>query len=444
MANTSHVPAVDRLTTRTRVGYALGSLSTGAFGTVPGLLLLPYLTDTLAVPASVAGLLVLLPKAWDVVFNPIAGRISDRTTGRLGARRPYLLYGGIALAIFFAALFAGPDTGSPTVDALYVAFVFVLCATAFAFFQVPYNALPAELTTSPTERTSLTAWRIAVLAIAILISGAGAPAVRDAFGDADAAAGYRVMGIAVGVVILVGAVGVFVGIARSRVAPPMPSVAGWRETVAAVRACPPFRILLIAFVVQAAGIATLLAGVDYLARVALGDKAWQPALFAAFVAPALLVMPVWQRVGARRGKRFGYVVSTYVFAVGMVGALFARVLPPVAIVLFVAAAGIGYAGMQVFPLSLLADVIGAEEERTGQVRAGVFAGVWTAGETLSFALGPGLYGLILSAGGYVSSSGEEVTQPGSAVVAVVVGVALVPLVFALVALPLLRRKGLLS
>jgi GPH family glycoside/pentoside/hexuronide:cation symporter len=185
--------------------------------------------------------------------------------------------------------------------------------------------------------------------------------------------------------------------------------------------------------------------VDYLARVALGDKSWQPALFAAFVAPALLVMPVWQRVGARHGKRFGYVLSTYVFAVGMGGVLFARVLPPVAIVLFVAAAGIGYAGLQVFPLSLLADVIGAEEKRTGQVRAGVFAGVWTAGETLSFALGPGLYGLILSAGGYVSSSaGEEVVQPGSAVVAVVVGVALVPLVFALAALPLLRRKGFLS
>lgn len=59
-----------------RSGYALGSLATGAFGTVPGLLLLPYLTDNLAVPAALAGLLVLLPKAWDVVLNPVVGRIS--------------------------------------------------------------------------------------------------------------------------------------------------------------------------------------------------------------------------------------------------------------------------------------------------------------------------------------------------------------------------------
>src|SRR5262245_17939417 len=338
MTNTSHVPVEDRLTVRTRFGYSLGSMSTGAFGTVPGLLLLPYLTDTLAVPASIAGLLVLLPKAWDVVFNPIAGRISDRTTGKLGARRPYLIYGRIALAICFAALFAGPDTGTATFDALYVAAVFLLCATAFAFFQVPFNALPAELTTSPTERTRLTAWRIALLAVAILISGAGAPAVRDAIGGL---AGYRIMGIAVGVVILIGAVGAFIGTANTRVAPPLPSVVSWRETITAVRECPAFRVLLAAFVIQAVGIGTLLAGVDYLARVALGDKSWQPLLFAAFVAPALLVMPVWQRVADKYGKRFGYVVSTLVFAVGMCGALFARVLPPVVIVLFVAAAGIG-------------------------------------------------------------------------------------------------------
>ena len=208
---------------------------------MPGLLLLPYLTDTLAVSASVAGLLVLLPKAWDVVFNPVAGRISDRTHTRSAPRRPYLLGGGIALAICFAALFAGPNTGSATVDALYVAGMFLLCATAFAFFQVPYNALPAEMTADPTERTRLTAWRIAVLAIAILVSGAGAPAVRDAVGGL---AGYRIMGIAVGVLIVVGAVGVFLGTAQAPHGRPLPSVANWREAFAAVRDCRPFRWLL--------------------------------------------------------------------------------------------------------------------------------------------------------------------------------------------------------
>src|SRR3954452_6535041 len=89
---------------RTLAGYSLGSLVTGAFGTVPGLLLLPYLTDTLGVAAGVAGVLVLLPKAWDVLVNPVAGRISDRR----GDRRPFLIGAGLLLAVLFAAIFAGP------------------------------------------------------------------------------------------------------------------------------------------------------------------------------------------------------------------------------------------------------------------------------------------------------------------------------------------------
>ena len=48
-------------------------MATGAFGTVPGLMLLPFLTDSLGIAAVWAGLIVFLPKAWDVVLNPIAG-----------------------------------------------------------------------------------------------------------------------------------------------------------------------------------------------------------------------------------------------------------------------------------------------------------------------------------------------------------------------------------
>src|SRR3954451_14935119 len=118
------------LPTRVRAGYALGSLVTGSFGTVPGLLLLPYLTDTLGVAAGVAGLLVLAPKAWDVLVNPVAGRISDRTRGPLGARRPYLLGGGLTLSVLFALIFVAPFGSSGAGPAAYVALMFLAAATA--------------------------------------------------------------------------------------------------------------------------------------------------------------------------------------------------------------------------------------------------------------------------------------------------------------------------
>ena len=51
--------------------------------------------------------------------------------------------------------------------------------------------------------------------------------------------------------------------------------------------------------------------------------------------------------------------------------------------------GLGYAGAQVFPMAMLPDAAAVDARRTGENRAGVYTGVWTAGETLGLALGPG-------------------------------------------------------
>ncbi|WP_236836572.1 MFS transporter [Blastococcus sp. KM273129] len=91
------VPPGARLTRGTHLGYATGSIGTAAFGTVPGLLLLYYLTDVLGVAAAIAGLVVFAPKAWDVLLNPWIGSRSDRTEGRWGPRRPWMLAGGLAV-----------------------------------------------------------------------------------------------------------------------------------------------------------------------------------------------------------------------------------------------------------------------------------------------------------------------------------------------------------
>jgi Na+/melibiose symporter-like transporter len=468
----------NRLPGRVRAGYAAGSLATGAFSTVPGLLLLPYLTDTVGVAAALAGVLVLLPKAWDVVFNPIAGRLSDAHTGPRGPRRPFLLYGGLATAVLFAAMFAHPPVGSAGVTT-WVVVLFLLTATAYALYQVPYVALPAEMTDDPAERTRLMTRRIAVLAVAILAAGAGAPAIRDAIGGVN---GYRLMGLAIGALIAIGAVWSYVGTAGAPIGRLLPSAVGYRQTIAAVRAAPRFARLWLVFVIQAVGIGTMLAGVDYVARVVLARPGASTILFASFVGPALLVMPLWQLVAARWSKIACYVVASALFAAGAIGIAIATLTsgrvgtttfgwtvytpltdptavpgsasapdvsigagPPLAVVVaLVVLVGIGYAGQQVFPLSLLADLSAAAEAESGGKRAGVFAGVWTAGETFGMALGPGIYGLTLAIGSYRSATGGQpelvaaLMQPASAVVAIAVGFTLIPAFFVLVGLPLLR------
>ncbi|MGV9215887.1 MFS transporter [Micromonospora sp. RB23] len=435
------LPATGRLPRPVHAGYALGSLATGAFGTVPGLLLLPYLTDTLGVAAGVAALLVLLPKAWDVLVNPVAGRISDRTRSRWGARRPYLLAAGLALAVLFAAIFAAPFGNGPAA-ATYVALAFLATATAFAFFQVPYMAMPAEMTDDHTERTRLMTWRIAVLALAILISGAVAPLVVTAGGDG--VPGHRWMGLFVAALIAVGALGAFLGTRSAPAGAVGVSEPTLRAQLAVAGANRPFRALLICFVVQSVGVATILAGVNYFAGQILRDDRNGPTLlFACFVGPALLVMPLWARVGARLGKRNALVVAGLILAAGAFALVAAPVLPPVVVYLVVAVLGVGYAGQQVFALAMLPDCIAYDTARTGRRQAGVFTGLWTAGETFGLALGPGIYGLVLQVSGYVSSdTGTSAAQSDTARLGVLLGFTLIPALLIAPPILLLRRYTL--
>ncbi|MFI5935814.1 MFS transporter [Actinoplanes sp. NPDC051494] len=413
-------PSGVRLPRRTLAGYALGSLVTGSFGTVPGLLLLPYLTDTLGVAAGLAGLLVLLPKAWDVLINPIAGRVSDRS----GSRTPYLIGAGLLLGVLFAAIFAGPF-GHGGAAGAYVAVAFLAAATAYAFFQVPYVAMPAELTDGYAERTRLLTWRVAVLALTILVSGALAPLIVDAAGGG--LTGHRWAGACVGALIVVGALGVFFGTRKADSRIPTSSDHTFRVQLATVASDVPFRGLLLCWVVQAAGIGTMLAGVQYFADHVLVQDSGSTFLFAAFVGPALLVMPVWSRVGARAGKLRSLILASLIFAAGALTLLASNVLPAPVVYAVVAVIGCGYAGQQVFAMAMLPDRIAADTARTGRGQAGVYTGLWTAGETLGLALGPGIYALVLQIFGYASSAtGEAAVQDPTARLGVLLGFTIVP------------------
>ena len=422
-----------------RIGYGSGSVATGAFGTVPGLMLLPYLTDELGIAALWAGLVVFLPKAWDVVLNPVAGRVSDRTVDAAGPRRPWLLRSGVMLAGAFALIFAAPELGSTWVEAGWVLLFFVLAASAYAFFQVPYVAMPAEITSSYDERTRLMTWRVAILALTIMVAGATAPLIRDAVGGRD---GYRVMGVVMAVLIALGALCAWWGTRRAPVGAIAAGAGSLREQLRIVAAARDFRLLLTTFVIQALATGCMLAGVDYLAGDVLGRPGAATLLFVCFVGPALVLTPLWARLGERIGKRLGYATSSVVLACGALLTLLALGRNDTWTLTGTALVGVGYAGCQVFPMAMLPDAAAVDSARTGENRAGVYTGVWTAGETLGLALGPALFALVLALGGYVSSQGRTIEQPESAQVAIVLGFSVVPALLVLASLWWLRRYSL--
>ena len=473
-----------RLSRGTIARYATGSLGTGGFATLPGLVLTYYLTDSLGVAALAAGAVITVAKVWDVVIDPIIGALTDRDLARHGSRRRLMLIGALALPVLFALTFAVPPSLGPVIAGIWVLVAFTLTATAFSLFQVPYIALPAELTPRYDERTRLLTWRVVVLTLAILLFGAGGPALRRVSDDPFVQ--YLAMGVVCGVVIGIGML-VATGVAKGAASVSAAITADLRETaterrdspravqsrrpvdvsreeardrpatdaaaagirahfadgIGALRRSRAFRLLLSTFVLQALATGLMLAGAQYVATWVLHSQAAVELLFVALIAPALLAAPAWGVVARRIGKERSFTIASVVFAVAALSILGMLWAPGDWIYVPVGVAGIAYAGMQSLPMAMLPDVISHDERTHGPGRAGSFSGVWTAGETVGFALGATTLAVILAATGYVSSTGTQVVQqPDAAITGIVLSFSLAPAVLIALSLVTLARYPL--
>ncbi|MET4004407.1 GPH family glycoside/pentoside/hexuronide:cation symporter [Arthrobacter sp. UYCu511] len=441
------------LTRRTVAGYAIGSLGTGGFSTLPGLVLIYYMTDTLGIAAIAAGLLVTAAKVWDVIIDPIIGAKSDYSLAVTGSRRRLMVLGGLLLPLFFFLTFAVPAGMGPGLAGVWVLLAFMATATAFSLFQVPYIALPAELTSSYDQRTRLLTVRVVVLSLAILLFGAGGPALRSLGGDNEPV-GYLLMAAVAGVLI-----GFFM-LLSSRVAPQgiqrrgkygqlgassqSGSIASnYRDGFAALKRSPAFRSLLFCFALQGLATGSMLAGAQYVATWVLKNESAVTILFIALIGPALLFAPLWRLLAGRIGKERSFNYASIMFglaALAMVGLLAA---PGEWIYLPVALAGAGYAGMQSLPMSMLPDVISHDGQKHGEGSAGIFGGVWTAGETTGMALGATVLTAVLAASGYVQSvAGETAAQSPAATNGIILSFSLVPALLVVASLLVFRRYPL--
>lgn len=434
-----------RLTRKTLSLYALGSLGTGGFGTLPGLVLIYYLTDTLGVAAGVAGVALAVAKVWDVIIDPVIGGLSDRQLAKHGSRRRGMLIGAVTLPVFFALTFAVPAGTTPAVAAVWVVIAFLLAATAFSMFQVPFIALPAELTDDYDDRTRVLTWRVVVLTLAILLFGAGGPELRGLFPH-DPHLGYLIMAIVAGVVI---GFGFFASSFTAPVSPPATAIPRvnlgqyYRGAWRVLRESQPMRALLGAFTVQALATGLMLAGAQFVATWVLGREGIVTVLFVALVGPAVFVAPLWQQLSLRIGKERSFVYASLLFLAATAAMSVMVLAPGLWIIAPVAFAGAAYAGMQTLPMSMLADVIHHDTATRGEDRAGMFSGVWTASETMGMAFGATLLTVILSLTGYIErTAGQTVTQHEAAVTGIALSFSAVPAILLMLSLIVFRRYRL--
>ncbi|TDB99155.1 MFS transporter [Actinomadura sp. 7K534] len=427
---------------RDLVGYSAGSLGMGVWVTVPGLLLLYFMTHTLGVSPFLAGLTLLLPKALDAIVHPWFGSVSDRQARRDGHRRRMLRW-GLLLAIAWIGLFSVPAGFSGWSAALWVGGFYILGNVLYACFQVPYLTTPSDLKIGYHERTRVFMYRMLLLTVGLLGAGVAAPALVASGGRDDYA---RMSVLLAGVLVLTGVVAiVFIRRLADHSGFRIPDGDHAHSVIDDLRITwrdRDFRALTLSYLFTGITTHIFLAAVPFYTEYTFDDERLTAVFMGAFLVPAAVAGPVWKKVSERAGKQRCLLFCQVVFVIGSLALWPGEamgVLPTLAVIVVL---GSAFAGLQLFAFSLIPDIVAAAEAR-GTARAGAYTGVWTATEATGTAIGPYVYSAVLAAGGFVATTeGRAVAQSDSAILALLIGVTVVPAALMAVAVAFQRRFAL--
>ena len=421
------------------LGFALGSLGSGVYSTVPTVLLLFYCTEVLHIPPAFAAAIVFIPKAWAIVWDPLVGAWSDRSRSPRGRRAPFILAGTVGISLTFALLFNAPGTSTMAAGG-YVMLVYFVMSSSYSVFAVPYVAVPAEITDIAAEREQLMAWRMTTAMVGVLVGAGVAPMLVSAAGGGRG--GYSVMALIIAAFCATAMLITYFTVRRYHTNDRGHSrpAADLRAGLRRVAANADYVRLWISYLLAMSGTAVFTAMVPYYVTHVLARREADTgtALFALLIG-TILSIPLWTKAMKRwggwhalTGAFAAYAVVAAVFAVMPSGLSFGAVVAAMFVL------GAPFGGIQLLPFTLLAHIAHAEAA-AGDRQEGLYTGVWTAGEKLALAIGPAIAGGGLALTGYVSGAAQqtEAARHGLQLL-----MALVPAVFLAPAMAtLLRRRG---
>ncbi|WP_255418823.1 MFS transporter [Novosphingobium sp. THN1] len=157
-----------------------------------------FMSTVLGQSPEIAGYLLMISKLADAVIDVVVGSMSDNARTRWGRRKPFLLAGALLSAVSFLMLFAPPVLGQGALMAWMIA-ALLIYSTAYSLFNVPYMALPSELTDGFHERTRLISFRTVFVSIGQVLALAGTAALVQSGGAGRG--GYATMGLVMALII---------------------------------------------------------------------------------------------------------------------------------------------------------------------------------------------------------------------------------------------------
>lgn len=425
-----------RLPTGLKASWGVGAFGAAVLMNSMSVLLIYYLSSVVGISIAIAGILLSVARLFDAFTDPIVGYVSDRWTGRSGRRRPFLLVGAFVSALSVVLIYNIPFRGDEPTTIAYVFVLLLLYGTGYTLFNVPYMAMPAEMTDGYHERSSIHAWRVVFAAIGLATAGSGAGLLLGALADPASEAGrqvnspadYTVVSLVFGSLVLVGMLACWWGTRSARMVARSEKKLPTKEGFKLLAANKPFQIII---GVKAAQLLALYANQAALLFMLVNVMERSSASLALVQVPkmivGILVTPLLVRFARSFGKRAGYFLAATFIGVSYLSWVFASpaesdwVIAIRGIML-----GVGFSGNVMFAMSMLTDCMEMDAIESGVQRQGVFTAIYSFVEKISGALGPAVVGIALGMVGFDPSVAITADSYQEVRHATLIGIAYIP------------------
>lgn len=402
----------ERLPFRAILTYSAPTFGVGFMFFLVGLYAMPFATDVLLMAPAAMGTIFFVSRLWDAVSDPVAGYLSDRTNTRFGRRRPWLAASVLPIAAAFIMMWQPPTFLEGGALVAWMAVAVVGFYTAMTVFIVPHTALGAELTDAYHDRTRIFATRHVTWTVGSVVAVFGMQLLINAEQPRSLAAvsGWTVSAATVALILLASS------LLRER---PEYRGRGGSSPLASfsdVWKNPHARLLLVVFLIENLGSATIGVLTVYVAKYVIGRPDLTGVFILCYFAASILFVPMWLPLSRRFGKKNLWVFSMLLTAVAFGGMIF---LTEGSIYLISILAVLGgtaaSCGAMVGP-SIQADVIDYDEYATGERKEGAYFAAWNFVFKSATGITIMLTGWVLQLSGFVPNQ-EQTEQVKFAILA---------------------------
>lgn len=152
----------EKVSRQTLITYALPGIGSSILNPQFQALVLAFYAMHTNVTASGIATVLLLTRIFDAVTDPIMGYLTDRTSTRFGARKPWIALGALTCIPAVYAVFIPPEDANNT----YLFFAFALFYLSYTMINIPLRSWGSDLSPDYNERS-----RIATALVMALLMG---------------------------------------------------------------------------------------------------------------------------------------------------------------------------------------------------------------------------------------------------------------------------------